>query len=82
MKAWKLLQAIKAKGALPLSTEMPCEETSNAELKRWFTKAAILIDGEIALADDEIALPIGEVIFFPKGHRRTTMGPFIPCTCC
>ena len=82
MKAWHLLQHIKAHSGLPFSTEHPCTETSNSELKRWFEKSAIIIDGVAVQKDAEIRMPVKELIFFPNGRRRVTMGNFFECECC
>jgi len=58
---------------LPMSTERPCTQVSNSELKRWFKKKSILFNGETVDMNEKIDFPVHTIIFFPKGKRRTTM---------
>ena len=46
---------------------------SNAEIKRWLYSYSVIINGLTPLPDDEIIFPITELIFFPKGKRKTTL---------
>jgi hypothetical protein len=79
MNAFQFCQVLKAKNALPLSTERPCEPTSNSELRRWFEKNSIIIDGSPISINQEIQFPINEVVFHPKGKKKCTMGGFHWC---
>jgi len=79
MTAYQFCQVLKRKSALPSSTEKSPEPTSNSELRRWFEKSSILINGVVAKIDDQIVFPVHEVVFHPKGKRRTTMGGFDWC---
>lgn len=73
MTSWDLMMIVKAKGALPLSNEQPCTEPSNSELRRWFKTQSIVINEVRAGKDDAISFPVWELIFFPKGKRRTSI---------
>ena len=58
---------------LPPSVERGIKPPSNGDLRRWLNMRAIQINGETPKAFDEVSYPIWELIFFPKGKRRTTM---------
>ena len=45
---------------------------SNSELWRWLEKGSVQINGKLPLPKDRIDMPINQLIFFPKGKRRTT----------
>ena len=72
MTAFELLKHIKQEAFLPMSTEKPCTEASNSELRRWLEKKSVVINGEKPSFSDTILFPITELVFFPKGNRRTT----------
>lgn len=57
---------------LPCSTEKSPEKASNSEVKRWLEKKSVIINGQKPGPKDIIQFPITELIFFPKGARRTT----------
>ena len=46
---------------------------SNSELSRWLNMGTVRINGKTPKTLEEISYPIWELIFFPKGKRRTTM---------
>jgi hypothetical protein len=58
---------------LPMSIERSCTEATNSEIKRWFKQGAVIINGKRPKPNDEIEFPVTEIVFFPKGKRRTTM---------
>jgi len=47
---------------------------TNAEMKRLLKQKAVLINRKPVQMHDSIGLPVYELVFFPKGKRRTTMG--------
>ena len=57
---------------LPMSIERPCTIPTNSEIKRWLKNSAVVINGEKPKPNDEIVFPINELVFFPKGKRKTT----------
>lgn len=68
------IEFLKQYHYLPVSaTKVPFCHPSNSELRRWLKDKAVLINGVYPNAGDEIAYPIKELIFFPKGKRRTTI---------
>jgi 23S rRNA-/tRNA-specific pseudouridylate synthase len=54
------------------STESPKKRASNSEIRRWFEKGSIIINGERAKMDDEIT-EIKSCVIHPKGKRRCTI---------
>ena len=46
---------------------------SNAELKRWFEKGSIQINGVRPKPFDLIEFPIWQLIYHPEGNRKTTL---------
>lgn len=59
---------------LPRSTERgKTGLASKSEIKRWLLNKAVIINGKTPLPQDEISFPIRELIFFPKGNKRTTI---------
>lgn len=48
------------------------KELSNGEIKRWLKNRAVLINGTKPDWDEEISIPVNELVFFPKGNRRTS----------
>lgn len=71
--AFEYLKFIKEHGYLPMSTEKPSSEASNAEIKRWLKKGSVIINGKKPNVNDIIEIPITELVFFPKGKKKTTM---------
>jgi hypothetical protein len=53
------------------STEKSKQKASNSELRRWFDKGSVIINGENCKATD-LFLTIRELILFPKSNRRRT----------
>jgi hypothetical protein len=53
------------------STEKPKQKASNSELRRWFDKGSVVINGENCKATD-LFPTIRELILFPKSNRRRT----------
>ena len=58
---------------LPKSLEHGIRPPSNSELFRWLRDGAIIINGQTPKPYEEITFPITELVFFPKGKRRTTL---------
>ena len=73
MTAFEYLKFIKEHGYLPMSIERPCTEATNTEIKRWLKNGAVIINGKKPDVNDVVELPITELVFFPKGKRKTTM---------
>jgi hypothetical protein len=73
MTAFEFLKYYKGHGYLPMSVERPCTEATNSEMKRWLKNSAVIINGKKPNVNDEIEFPITELVFFPKGKRKTTM---------
>lgn len=71
--AWEFIQRIKDAHALPMSTEEIGKEPSNAEIKRWFEKKSIVINGQRPTKDDSIEWPVTQLIFHPKGNKKCTV---------
>ncbi len=59
--------------AVPFSIEKACQEATNSEVRRWFKNKAICINGEFPDWNDNIQLPVTQLVFFPKGKRKTTV---------
>jgi len=57
------------------STEKPKAKASNSELRRWFDKGSILINGKHVKAFDTVEI-IDEIILFPKSDKRRTSFKF------
>lgn len=51
-------------------------KASRSELRRWLKMGAVEVDGVRVTADMEVQGNIENLILFPKGKRRCTMGPF------
>ena len=73
MTAFEYIKEFRDCGYLPMSTERPCTVPSNSEIKRWFKRGSILINGEKAKMDDERKFPVKGLVFHPKGKRKCTM---------
>lgn len=56
---------------LPWSTERFGEAT-RSEVRRWFRKKSVLINGDRLSEKDEIQFPVHQLVFFPNGRRKTT----------
>ncbi len=48
-------------------------ETSNSEIYRWLKDGAVVINGRKPKPVEYIELPVTELVFFPKGSRKTTI---------
>lgn len=55
------------------STESPKKRASNSEIRRWFEKGSVVINGKAVKKDDEMTEPIHSCVFHPKGKRRCTI---------
>lgn len=56
------------------STEKPCQRASNSEIRRWFAKGSIIINGIKATVD--MIIPDGKVkslVIHPKSKSRITV---------
>lgn len=73
---------IKHIGVIPMSIETKKGETprppTDAEIRRWLENKAVQINGLRPKPTDIIEFPVWELIFFPKGGRRTTVLGFPP----
>jgi hypothetical protein len=58
---------------LPMSIERPCTIPTNSEIRRWLKQSAVIINGKRPKPSDEIEFPITELVYFPKGKRKTTV---------
>jgi hypothetical protein len=81
MKALEFMDILRDKFAIPWSTEgQDCSSTmgmaSRSEVKRWLKMGAVEIDRVKVGMDTKLHFPILDVIFFPNGKARTTMGFF------
>ncbi len=70
MNTWAFLREVPF---FPVSIEGKQMKASNSEKRRWLQNKAVLINGERPGPDDWIVFPIEELVFFPKGKRRTTI---------
>jgi hypothetical protein len=66
-------QFIRYLGVIPMSVENPCTRPSNSEIMRWLNQGSVLINGTRPKAKDVIDFPVTQLVFFPKGKRRTTV---------
>ena len=55
------------------SLEKPCTLASNSELRRWLGRGSVQINGQRPGPDDEVVLPVRELVLHPNGKRRTTL---------
>jgi 23S rRNA-/tRNA-specific pseudouridylate synthase len=55
------------------STENPNKKASNSEIRRWFEKGSIVINGKRVKKDDEMTEPIHSCVFHPNGKHRCTI---------
>jgi len=46
---------------------------SNSELRRWFERGSVEINGEKATQNDPWPFPGDHVVIHPKGKHRTTL---------
>lgn len=54
------------------SNEKPMQKASNGELRRWFKKGCVQINGRIVAVDDTVSM-LHELILFPKNvHKRVS----------
>jgi hypothetical protein len=54
------------------STERPPSKITNSELRRWFQKGSIIINGKKVSWNDVIE-DIESLVLHPKGKRKTTL---------
>lgn len=64
---------IKEIGVIPMSAEKPCTVPSNSEIMRWLNNQSVIINGKKPKANEQVEFPITQLVFFPKGKRRTTV---------
>lgn len=67
------LELILHLGVIPMSVEDPCTTPSKSEIRRWLDQKAVLINGKRPSHKEEVHFPIVELVFFPKGSRKTTV---------
>ena len=73
MNALEFLLDLKKEWGVPMSvdSETP-KKASNSEVRRWLQNKAVLMNGVRPSLNDEVEFPVTELVFFPKGKRRTT----------
>lgn len=49
------------------------EVATNSELRRWFQRGSVLVDGRPVRADEEVIFPIPSLVLHPKGKRKITL---------
>ena len=59
--------------AIPMSIERPNTAMSNGELRRHIQQGGVIINGERFTVDEPVDFPVFSLVFFPNGHRRTTI---------
>ena len=52
------------------SNEKPKEKASNSELRRWFNKGCVSINGKIIVKFDEVIDKVNDFIIFPKNDKK------------
>lgn len=56
------------------STEKPCHRASNSEIRRWFDKGSIIINGIKVKVDTEILNGrVNSLVIHPKSKSRITI---------
>lgn len=75
MTALDFLKRIREMHALPPGINMAGKgiPASNSEIKRWLKSKSVVINGQRPGPFDEIEFPVWQLVFFPKGKRRTTL---------
>ena len=67
LKEWRDVQWF-----IPLDhTRGKSQKASNGCLYRWLREGAVIINDAKPKPEDQITFPIKNLIFFPKGNRRT-----------
>ena len=66
------LDYLKSIPHLPHSVEHGKQRPSNSEIYRWLKSGSVIINGERPQPNDEIELPVNELVFFPSAKRKTT----------
>ena len=46
---------------------------TNSEIRRWFDRKAVVINGDTPGWRDPVTFPITDLVFFPNGKRKTTL---------
>ncbi len=65
---------ISLRPAVPFSTERPCKEASNSEIRRWLKNHSISINGErLHDPNEPLDFPVFSLVFFPNSKRKTTI---------
>lgn len=54
------------------STERP-EVATKSEIRRWFERNSVIVDGSPVKASDEVQFPIQSLVLHPKGVRKITL---------
>jgi hypothetical protein len=77
MEAFEFLRWMRDSKRVPYSCEKPgTYPPSSSELSRWLEKGNVIVDGARVKRGDSIVFPVGDVVFFPRASRRTTMPGF------
>ena len=57
------------------STERPKQKVTNSEMRRWFNKGAVILNGSRIKWDAKV-LELNEIVLFPKSESRRTSFKF------
>lgn len=71
MKGIELLKTLGASCKF-LSREAPGRTASQSEMRRWFDRKSVIINGSSARWDEEFK-EIDSLILFPKSNRKITL---------
>jgi 23S rRNA-/tRNA-specific pseudouridylate synthase len=52
------------------SNEKPKEKASNSELRRWFNKGCISINGKVITDCNEKIVKVNDFVIFPKNDKK------------
>lgn len=55
------------------TTERGVGRASNSEIRRWFQRNSVVVNGTVAKADDLEPENWQSLVLFPKSPRRTTL---------
>lgn len=72
-QSMQAFQVIKYLGVIPMSVEKPTTWPSNSEIMRWLNGGSVIINGRRPKAKDPVDFPITQLVFFPRGARKTTV---------
>ncbi len=67
------LEVIESIGVIPMSVEKPCTRPTRSEIRRWIAQKSVVINGVTVDTKSVVEYPITQLVFFPKGKRKTTV---------